>query len=95
MFSGIIFDAPMSQEQRIVHLIPRSGPERQGVATGNNAAWRCECVRMLPLVGRSGGKFGVSEGFRVDCPDCSRRYSVVPDDKDHGRVLEVREINEV
>src|SRR5258708_5696256 len=90
VFSSIIFAAHMSQHQHVVPLILRGAPARQAVATGNNAAWHCECGRTLPLVGRSGDKSGVSEGFWVDCPDCSRRYCVVPDNKDHGRVLEVR-----
>jgi hypothetical protein len=82
----------MSQEQRLVPLVLRAGPQRQAVATGNNAAWQCSCGRSLPLLGRSGSLSGVSEARRVDCPNCRRQYFVVPEDKDRGRVLKVKEV---
>jgi hypothetical protein len=28
----------------------------------------------------------------IECPDCQRKYFVVPEDKDRGRVIEVQEI---
>ena len=80
------------QKQNIVPLVLfRRAPE-QAMATGNNAAWTCVCRRALPLVGRSGSVEGVSQTSRVDCPDCGRRYFVVPDGPDGGGVLEVREV---
>jgi len=82
----------MPQQQHLVRLILRDGQQRQAIATGNNAAWVCECGRVLPLIGRSGTRAGASEGTRVDCPDCGRHYFVAPADKDRGAVLEVREI---
>jgi hypothetical protein len=65
---------------------------REAVATGNNAAWLCICGRALPLLGHSGSIKGVSEGTRIDCPDCHRGYFVVPEGKDLGAVKEVREV---
>lgn len=85
----------MPQQQHIIRLIFIDGTEKQAIATGNNAAWHCLCTRTLPLIGRSGTKIDGSQGFRVDCPECSRRYFVVPDDKDFGKVLEVRESDKI
>lgn len=82
----------MSQKQHTVRLLLLSGQHREAVATGNNAAWVCECKRSLPLIGCSGNQAGHSEGSTVECPDCRRMYFVVPEDKDRGRVFEVREI---
>lgn len=81
----------MSQKQREVDLVFFDNKKRKAIATGNNAAWQCECDRELPLVGCSGSKKGPSAGSAVECPSCKRRYFVVPEDKDRGRVLEVRE----
>jgi DNA-directed RNA polymerase subunit RPC12/RpoP len=71
----------MPQEQRIIPLI-LSNHHRQAVATGNNAAWHCECGRALPLIGRTGALATPSEAMIIECQDCSRRYFVVPRDKD-------------
>jgi hypothetical protein len=82
----------MSQKQRVVDLVFLDESKRKAVATGNNAAWRCECDRGLPLIGCSGSKQGPSAGTTVECPECKRKYFVVPADKNRGRVVEVREI---
>jgi hypothetical protein len=81
----------MPQEQRIIPLI-LSSHHGQAVATGNNAAWHCECGRALPLLGRTGALATPSETMIVECQDCSRRYFVVPRDKNQGAAIEVREI---
>jgi hypothetical protein len=81
----------ISQQQKIVKLILLDGAEKEAVATGNNAAWLCVCGRKLPLLGRTGRKALASDGFKVICSDCSRQYHVIPEGKDLGRVLEVRE----
>jgi len=82
----------MSQKQHVVGLIFLDGQRREAVATGNNAAWHCECDRELPLIGCSGSQKGPSDGLSIECPDCQRKYFVVPEDKDRGRVIEVQEI---
>jgi hypothetical protein len=82
----------MPQEQKIVPLVLFRREPGQAVATGNNAAWICVCRRALPLVGRSGSMKGVDLKTRVVCPDCGRRYFVVPDGKDGAAALEVREV---
>jgi DNA-directed RNA polymerase subunit RPC12/RpoP len=46
----------------------------------------------MPLIGRTGAIKGISEPTGVVCPDCGRRYFVVPDGKDKGPTLEVREV---
>jgi hypothetical protein len=82
----------MAQEQRIVPLVLfRREPER-AVATGNNAAWICICRRPMPLIGRSGPAKGVTEKSTVYCPDCGRRYFVVPEDESRAAVREVQEV---
>jgi DNA-directed RNA polymerase subunit RPC12/RpoP len=81
----------MSQEQKTVPLILKAGETKQAAATGNNAAWMCPCGRALPLIGRSGLMKGTSENMSVKCPSCKRRYFVMPDGKDQGVTLEVRE----
>jgi hypothetical protein len=81
----------MSQMQNTVMLVLLNGQRRDAVATGNNAAWICECPRKVPLIGRTGSKNAPSAASIVECPDCQRRYVVVPEDKDLGRVSEVRE----
>src|SRR5579859_3742545 len=79
----------MPQKQNIVPLIFLDGRQSQAFSTGNNAAWHCDCGRQFPLVGRSGTLKGVSIRTRIDCPDCSRRFFVVPRGKDRGAVCEV------
>lgn len=82
----------MPQAQKVIDIELSTGAKSRGIATGNNAAWLCICGRKEPLVGRSGAMGGVSEAMRVDCPDCSRRYFVVPSGKDQGAVLKVVEV---
>jgi hypothetical protein len=81
----------MTQRQITVSLVLLNGQHRDAASTGNNAAWLCECSRRLPLIGRT-GKLNPSPGHIVECPDCQRKYRVVPEDKDLGRVSEVKEI---
>lgn len=83
----------MSQKQHRIRLILLNHEEREAIATGNNAAWCCQCGRRQPLIGRSGGRSSISDGLKVYCPDCARCYFVVPEDKDFGRALEVRELD--
>ena len=64
----------------------------QAIASGSSAAWICACRRVMPLVGRSGSVKGAALNTRVDCPECGRHYFVVPEGKDRGPVVEVREI---
>jgi hypothetical protein len=82
----------MPQPQNIVPLVLMRREPGQAVATGNNAAWICVCRRAMPLIGCTGAVKGVSLETVVVCPECGRRYIVVPDGKDRGAVLEVREI---
>ena len=82
----------MPQAQHIVPLYFLGEVQGHAVATGNNAAWICQCDRALPLVGRSGLASGVTDGYRIDCPNCDRRYFVVPDGGDLKRVLRVEEV---
>jgi hypothetical protein len=48
--------------------------------------------RELSLLGRSGSVKGAAENTRVDCPDCGRRYFVVPDGYDQAAAGEVTEV---
>ena len=82
----------MPQEQRLIPLVLFKREPGQAMATGNSAAWICVCRQPLPLLGHSGSLKGVAPDTRIDCPACGRRYFVVPDGKDRGPVLEVREI---
>jgi len=82
----------MPQEQRTVPLTFLDGTTGEAVATGNNAAWNCPCCRALPLLGMSGLASGVTDGFRVDCPDCGRHYYVVPDGGNRKRTLQVDQV---
>ena len=67
------------RKQKPIPLRFLDGGVGEAVATGNNAAWMCRCARSLPLVGPSGDPKGVSKGTRLDCPDCGRKYFVVPE----------------
>jgi hypothetical protein len=82
----------MPQEQRDVEVRFLDGSKRRGIATGNNAAWLCPCGRDVPLVGRTGLASGVTDAFRVDCPDCYRAYFPVPETHDRDRVDHVEEV---
>ncbi len=82
----------MGQQQKIVPLILKTGETKQAAATGNNAAWLCQCGRALPLIGCSGSVKGVSDSTRVECPSCERSYFVVPDGRDRAAAVEVREM---
>ena len=82
----------MPQEQKIIPLVVFRRAPAQAVATGNNAAWICVCRRALPLIGRTGAVKGADAKTRVDCPECGRRYFVVPDGYDRAAAHEVREV---
>jgi hypothetical protein len=82
----------MPQEQRQIPLRLSNGVQKIAIAFGNNAAWLCICERMLPLLGRTGSVKGVAENTRIDCPDCERRYFVLPDGYDQAAAREVIEI---
>jgi DNA-directed RNA polymerase subunit RPC12/RpoP len=82
----------MPQEQREITLIPLQGEPRQAIATGNNAAWMCVCGRELPLLGRAFSVEAPTVNEQVQCPNCSRKYFVVPNGYNQGPVLEIREI---
>jgi hypothetical protein len=76
----------MVQEQRQLDLVFLDGKKGVAVATGNNASWLCPCGYEFPLIGRSGVT-------RVACPDCDRKYLVIPEDNiPLKRVLRVKEI---
>lgn len=81
----------MSQNLFIVPLHFLDGTTKEAVATGNNAAWLCNCERKLPLLGRTGLISRDASGYNVDCP-CCRSYYVVPKDKDLGKVYLVKEV---
>lgn len=83
----------MTQTQTAVDVQLKGGRKSKAIATGNNAAWICVCGRADPLLGRSGSIKGVSEGSRIDCPNCGRKYFVVPVGKDQGAVLRVIEVD--
>ena len=82
----------MPQAQNVVEIELKGGGRSRGIATGNNAAWICACGREEPLLGRTGLLSGPSEGTRVLCPDCDRKYFVAPNGKDQGAVLKVVEL---
>jgi hypothetical protein len=82
----------MSQDQKKVQLVLSDGSIDEAAATGNNAALHCKCARKLPLLGRSGLVSGATDGYHVICPDCKRRYFVVPEGKNQGRVSRVEEV---
>jgi hypothetical protein len=44
------------------------------------------------LLARTGLVGGASNSTRVDCPDCDRKYFVVPNGNDQGAVLKVVEL---
>jgi hypothetical protein len=71
-----------------VDVIFMDGNRVKARAEGNNAAWNCACGDTLPLVGRCYYQFGWT--CYSDCPQCLRRYRVVPTPK--KRVKEVREV---
>ncbi len=83
----------MPEKQRTVDVIFKTGKKSKGIATGSNAAWICKCGRTEPLLGRSGDLKRAVKGFCVDCPSCLRKYFIVPEDKDHGPVLMVIQID--
>jgi len=76
------------QRQNTVELILLDGSKRLAAATGNNAAWACPCERPLPLVGRS----DPSDSGTVECPQCARKYRVVPEAGPLTRALQVTEL---
>jgi hypothetical protein len=76
----------MTQEQRQVKIFFLVDGQELASATGNNASWLCPCGYKMPLIGRSGNTL-------VKCPDCSRKYLVVPEDNiPLQRVLCVKEM---
>ncbi len=82
----------MAQDQLTVPVLFQDGGHNVASATGNNASWHCRCSRELPLIGCSGLLDREAEGYRVDCPGCTRSYQVIPDGADRGRVAEVHEV---
>ena len=80
----------MPQKLETVELQFKNGSKSRAIATGNNAAWIC--CRADPLLGRSGAIDGVTDGFRIDCPYCGRKYFVEPIGKSQGAVRKVIEV---
>ena len=84
----------MAQQQHRVALVFLDGSEGEAAATGNNAAWTCRCGFDLPLVARTGlVGGGLEERYLVDCPACTRTYTVIPEGGDWGRVERVQEVD--
>ena len=81
----------MPQEQKTVRVKLKDGSISKGIATGKNAAWMCVCGRGEPLLGRSDFANRILDGSPVDCPDCRRKYFIVPDGEDQARVSEIVE----
>lgn len=81
----------MPPKQKIVQVKLKDGSISKGIATGTNAAWLCVCGRTEPLLGKSGVVDGGS-GLHVECPDCKRKYVVMPDGRDFAPVLKIVEI---
>ena len=75
----------MPQSQKVVDVELRGGARSKAIATGSNAAWICSCGRPEPLLGRP----GVST---IDCPQCHRKYYVLPQRTDPGAVAKVVEV---
>lgn len=75
----------MPQAQKIVAVVLKGGGRSKAIATGNNAAWICSCGRPEPLLGRA----GVST---IDCPQCHRKYYVLPERTDPAAVGKVVEV---
>ncbi len=74
------------QKQKDIEVRMLDRSVRDGVATGNNAAWLCVCGREKPLIGRSFQNQG------VQCPNCNKIYQISPENgKDQGRVDYVQE----
>jgi hypothetical protein len=71
--------------KRIVDVELRGGGRSKAIATGRNAAWICSCGRPEPLLGRP----GVST---IDCPQCHRKYYVLPQRADPGAVNKVVQV---
>jgi hypothetical protein len=46
----------------------------------------------MPLLGCTGLLKEATESTKITCPDCGRRYFVVPNGKDRGPAMEVREV---
>ena len=69
--------APQTQHETKVQFLDRT--ERTGVRTGNNAAWQCQCGRLLPLIGYSDGIDSANHNSLVVCPEpgCGKRFRVV------------------
>jgi len=82
----------MGQEQRQIPCRFIGEDNGIAIATGNNAAWLCSCGYSLPLVGRTGYVEKHAEAFSVICPDCQRKFFVLPEDKDLGRAKVVTEV---
>lgn len=75
----------MPQPQKIVEVELKGGKRSKAITTGHNAAWICCCGRPEPLLGRP----GVST---IACPQCHRKYCVLPQRTNPGAVSKVVEI---
>lgn len=73
----------MPQRFRQVPLVTNTS------ATGNNAAWLCQCGNLLH--GRSGLLDGVTDRWRIDC-GCGRSYFVEPEGRNFGTVRRVIQV---
>ncbi len=74
----------MAQAQLQIDVIFVGGANARGVATGNNATWRCQCGYAQWLIGNSFDR-------PVVCPACQRTYFVIPDGPPGAKVLRVEE----
>ena len=85
----------MAQTQNDIKVRMLDKSIRNGVSTGNNAAWMCVCKYKKPLVGRTGGSKPNSRNI-IKCPNpkCKKIYYVYPEDGiPQKRVEYVQECN--
>lgn len=83
----------MMQYQKTVEVQYLDGRKSSISSSTNMAAWVCDCGRIDPLLCRSGKIVSDPDGFRIQCPDCSRNYFVEAGPNNRGSVLKVVEIS--
>lgn len=79
----------MTQKQRPIDVTYASGVTGDGIATGNNAAFHCDCTAHSLLVGFSDSDKSTDKSSLVVCPVCQRPYRVLAV-YPRGRAMAVR-----
>ncbi|SDK41699.1 hypothetical protein SAMN04488540_13310 [Ferrimonas sediminum] len=82
----------MPKKRKQIDVMYQDGTRGKAIATGNNAAWVCNCGNEQLLLGRADPDNATNTPAWVECPACHRRFSVSSGGAGQQDAMEVSEI---